>query len=342
MTKGTRYFLTGSALVLLLGVGTGLVAYYKGDLPLFKSRGVGPQELVYVSPDATSLAFANVHDVMASEFHHKLRQVLPTGAGKAEFLDQTGIDIERDIQSVLAATFKESTPADHSPGLLLIRGTFDEARIESLIRQHNGTVEDYAGKRVMVTRQPGQQAGAAFCLAFPEPGLAMVGSEARVKTGLDTRAAHRDISANSEMMKLVSQLDNGYNTAWAVGGVESLANSSNLPPQVKAQLPAVQWLAAAAHVDSGINGQLRAEAKDDKAAADLRAVVNGAVAAGRLVGGKDPKIDALLNSLQISGSGKDVALAFSISPEMIDMIAGFAGQAHHGEPTKKPAPAPQR
>ena len=35
MTKSTRYFLTGSSMVVLLGLGTGLVAYYKGDLPMF-------------------------------------------------------------------------------------------------------------------------------------------------------------------------------------------------------------------------------------------------------------------------------------------------------------------
>jgi len=341
MTKRTRYFLTGSALVLLLGVGTGLVAYYKGDLALLKRRA-GPEDLSYVAPDATAVAFANVQQVMASEFHQKLRQSLPTGAGKAEFLDQTGIDVERDIHSIVAAMFKDANAGAHPPGVLLIRGTFDESRIESLIRQHNGTIEDYGGKRLMVTTQPGQAAGTGFCLAFPESGLAIVGSEARVKAAIDTHAAHQDVSANSEMMRLVSQLDNGYNTAWAVTGLEGLANNPNLPSQVKQQLPAIQWLAAGAHIDSGITGQLRAEAKDDKAGADLRAVVNGALAAGRLVGGKDPKIDTLLNSLQISGTGKDVELAFTVPPEMVGMMGAVTAGRHGGDATRKPAPTPQR
>ena len=33
MNQSTRYFLIGSAAVVLLGLGTGLVAYYNGGLP---------------------------------------------------------------------------------------------------------------------------------------------------------------------------------------------------------------------------------------------------------------------------------------------------------------------
>jgi hypothetical protein len=143
---------------------------------------------------------------------------------------------------------------------------------------------------------------------------------------LDGHAAHQDVTGNTDLMKFVAQLDNGSNSAWAVGGLEALANNPNLPSQVKAQLPAVKMIAASAHIDAGINGQVRAEAKDDKAAADLRAVVNGALAAARLVGGKDPKIDAVLNSLQLSGTGTDVQLAFTVPPEMVNVISGFAAR----------------
>ena len=75
----------------------------------------------------------------------------------------------------------------------------------------------------------------------------------------------------------------------------------------------MQWVAVSAHVDGGVSGHLRAEARDDKAAENLRAVVNGAIAAARLVGGKDAKLDALVNSLQMGGTGKNVELGFSVS-----------------------------
>src|SRR5436190_7960869 len=162
MTSRTRYFLTGSALVVTLGLGTGLVAYYKGDLPLFKTN-TGPAELRYVPVDATGVAFANVQDIMTSEFRQKLRTVLPTGEGKDEFLRETGIDIERDIQSVVAASTAIQTGEPAAGAIIMIRGAFDEGRIETLIRSHGGVVEDYKGKRMLVS--PGHD---AMSLVVPE------------------------------------------------------------------------------------------------------------------------------------------------------------------------------
>jgi hypothetical protein len=336
MTTRTRYFLTGSALIVLLGLGTGLVAYYKGELPLFKSR-VGPEELAYIPADATGLAYANVHEIMNSEFRQKLRSVLPTGEGKDELFNQTGIDVEHDISSVVAASAAPGMGDSSDHGLFLIRGIFDEGRIETLIRQHDGTVEDYKGKRLLLPGHMGAAAPSAPgpCLTFAETGLAVFGSEAAVKRAIDTRESHQDVTSNAELMKMVAQLEGGGNTVWAVGGLDAVTSHPNLPAQVKEQLPRIQWVAVSAHVDGGVAGQVRAQAKDDQGATDLRAVVNGAIAAGHLMGGKDPKIDAFLNSLQLSGSGKDIDLAFSVPPEMLDTINGVTGKHLPEAPQKR-------
>jgi hypothetical protein len=322
MTKRTRYFFTGAALILALGLGTGLVAYYKGDLSMFKAR-VGPSELAYVPADATGVAYANVRQVMDSEFRQRLRAARPTGQAKNEFFNQTGIDIEHDIDSVVAASAAPGDPADHS--LLLVRGHFDEGRIELLVRQHNGTVEDYKGKRLMAMAA-GQAGGASPpCLAFPETGLAIIGSAATVKRAIDTRAGGQNITSNTDLMKLVQQLDGSGNTAWAVGGIEAVTSNPSVPPQVRQQLPGVEWMAVGVHVSKSINGHVLAEAKDDKAATDLRAVVNGAIAAGHMVAGRNPMLDTFLNTLQLTGAGREVDLSFNVPVEMLDMIPGMPG-----------------
>jgi hypothetical protein len=324
MTKRTRYFMTGSALIVALGLCTGLVAYYNGELPLFKSR-VGPEELAYVATDATGLAYANVREIMNSDFRQKLQQALPTGQGKEELFNETGIDIEHDIDSVVAAF--DGTAADvgqRAPGIVLIRGRFDEGRIETLVRQHNGTVEDYKGKRLLLvsTNTAGEHGPS---LVFPETGLAVLGDVAAVKKAIDTRASRENVTGNPELMKFVSQMDGSASTAWAVGGLDAVAKNANLPSQIKDNLPGVQWIAVSAHINGGVNGLFHAQARDDKAAEDLRAVVNGAIAAARLMGGKDQKVDALVSSLQMSGTGKDVQLAFTVPPEVLQLINGAAG-----------------
>jgi hypothetical protein len=108
------------------------------------------------------------------------------------------------------------------------------------------------------------------------------------------------------------------------------------------------------HIDGGVSGTLRAEARDDQSAENLRQVVQGFLALGRMQSQADPKIAALLQSLQLTGTGKTVALSFTVPAEIFDMIpkvkgngaagAGAAAQlpeAPHAPEAPKPPTPPQ-
>ena len=89
-------------------------------------------------------------------------------------------------------------------------------------------------------------------------------------------------------------------------------------PEIASKLPAVKTFAVMTHIDGGVTGSLRAETRDDASADNLRQVVQGLLALGKM--SNDPKAMALLNSLQLSGSGKTVKLSFSVPSEVLDMI----------------------
>src|SRR4051812_47387753 len=162
MNRTSRLFLMGSGFVLAAGLGTGLVAYYGGLPTLAAGRSVGPDELKYVPEAAAVVAYANVHDVMNSEFRQKIRQILPDhdNKGQEEFQRETGINIEQDIDYVVAwmtptpavAPATTATPdgtAHPAPiqntkpvGLVLLHGRFDQAKLEALATSHGGIVEN--------------------------------------------------------------------------------------------------------------------------------------------------------------------------------------------------------
>src|SRR5262245_61314833 len=102
MTTRTRYFVICSLLVLTVGVGTGLVAFYVG-FPLGATESLGPDELRYVPREAALVAYADVRAVMASELRQRLRRITAGQEnGQKELQDLTGINIETDIQHVVA------------------------------------------------------------------------------------------------------------------------------------------------------------------------------------------------------------------------------------------------
>jgi hypothetical protein len=362
MTKKTRYFLAGSAAVLVAGLGTGLVAYYGGGFPSLSASRSGPAELAYVPADASIVAYANVGEVMASQLRQRLKERMPEERGQQEFQQATGIDIEKDIQYVVAAV--TSADSTNPNGLVVARGNFNPTQLETLAREHGGVVEDYKGKRlVTVSNGSHEQAEAdadadatpnqtdtakpslhrnhhPMSLAFLEPGLVAIGSEAAIKSSIDAQLTAHSITSNDEMMELVSDIERG-NTAWAVGRFDAIANQARLPEQIRSQIPAVKTFAIMSHIDGGVSGTLRAEARDDAAAENLRQVVQGFLALGRLQSQKDPKVAAMLQSLQLTGTGKTVALSFAVPAEIFDMIPKAPGGHHDmidGPPPAPPAP----
>src|SRR5262252_566733 len=152
MSTKTRYFVIVSLLVLGVGFGTGLVAYYVGfPAGALASRG-GPAELNFIPRDASVIAFANVQEIMASELRQKLHRALPMQEnGQQELQDQTGINLETDIDSVVACLSPEAAGGNgRGAGMVLARGRFDETKIEALMREHGAHVETYSGKRMVV------------------------------------------------------------------------------------------------------------------------------------------------------------------------------------------------
>ena len=211
-----------------MGLGAGSVAYLRGGLTelvagpvaylrdgltgLVGSRVV-PAELHYVPAEVSVVAYADVREVMRSDFRQRLRgvvsSVLPNPDGQREFFDQTGIDIEDDIDRIVACL----VPGSEEPsGLVVVSGRFDVTHLEGLAIEHGGTVDEYRGTRI-VTR-PGDESDLA--MAFVEPGLLTLGSGSVVRHAIDI-AGRDDVTSNDAMMDLLRYVGDGSN-AWVIPG----------------------------------------------------------------------------------------------------------------------------
>ena len=329
MTKRTRLFVAIAAGILVVGLGTGLLASYVGVQNLTLIGGNGPDDFSYVPSDARMLAFANVRAVMDSEVRRKLMELHPGADNADRFQERTGINIEQDIDSIIAAVTSELAEGQ-GPPLVIARGRFDQVRLEGFAREEGGIVDEYRGKR-LITHDD-------FCVAFVEPGVVALGTPAVVRRAIDTKltGTPSNVTTNEELMKLVRNIDDG--TVWGVARFDALTGV-RLPEEVRSKLPAISWLSAKGLVNGGIEGQVSAEARDDVAAQDLRQVIQGFVALGRMqVGANHPEISEFINSLQLTGTGKTVSLGFSVPSAMIDVIKALRG-SHEAQPGAD-APAP--
>lgn len=349
MTAKTRYFVVVSLLVLVVGLGTGLVAYYVGFPAGAFSRRGGPDELQFVPADATVIAYADVHHIMTSELRQRLHQGLPmTQDGKQELENQTGINIETDIDHVVACLHPDPASTNTpGTGLVLAKGRFDEVKIEALMRDHGAQVQDYHSKRLITAEfngdHPHGQNGLA--VAFLEPGLVALGGTQIVRDAIDlheksapppvgsptpgvpppqgSASPGAPATSNTELMDLVRSLDGG--NAWAVGRFDALRSRANLPQDFANRLPPITWFSVSGHIDGGIRGVIRAETRDDESAKNLRDVVQGFLALGKLQAGSRPDFQAVMQSLQLGGVGKTVELSFDIPAALFNAIGNMKG-----------------
>ena len=326
MTSKTRFFTIASLLVLGVGCGAGIVAYYVGFAGHPVSRDPGPAELRYLPPDAAVVAFVDVRALTASPLWPRIERAVPVEKdGRQEVLRETGIDVQRDVDRLIVRLEPGTPAAEMSPALLLAHGTFDEAKLEAIMRARGARAEPYRHKRLLVALP----SAGPFALSFLGQGVVAVGHTTLVRQAIDLDRGGDNITSNLEVMNLVRSLDSG--TAWALGRFDAVRSAAKLPEEVS-QLPAITWLSIVGHVSDVVDGVARAEARDEESARQLREVVRGVVAFAKLQAGSTPEFQRLVQSFQLGGSGKAVALSFSMPAQVLDRVgppAAAADQSQH-------------
>ena len=325
MSKKTRYFVLAAIAFLAVGLTTGVVASYMGlSVPVF-SRAAGPDELQYIPADAAVVAYANVREVMNSDFRQRFRKFEPDTKERDEFQQKTGINIDQDIDTVVAAMMPRAAGAaswePHDSVVVVARGRFEQARLEALALEHGGKVEEYRNKRLL-THANETTGSNDMAVAFLDADLVAVGSYASVKRAIDANNG-ANIVSNTEMMRQINELD--VTTAWAVGQFDAIAREAKLPNEISARIPAFQSFSAAAHVNGGVSGVIKAETKDIEAANNLRDVVRGFLALAKMQAGSKPEFKAMVDSLQLAGDDKTVSLAFSVPSEVFEALEALKG-----------------
>jgi hypothetical protein len=308
MTKRTRVFVLGASAFLLVGLASAGVASYVGIAGL---QGIGaPAELSYVPRSAQLLASIDVRHMVDSELGQKL---LASGKGPipANLLAEAGVNVYTDVDSIVVAA-PGVGPNTEEPPLALVRGTFDEAKIESTVVGKGGTSDQHLGVRTLNL--------GSVSLAFVSQGLIAIGSSNNVRLALETGVnGGPSIKDNDEAMRLVNRVDGG--DTWIVANFEALQGAP-FPAQVAQQLPAITWFAASGQVDSGISALVHAETRDDQAAKDLQDVVRGLVALARMQVDQQQNLGLtdVINSIQLSGEGNTVSFGFSVPAQTLDTI----------------------
>ena len=288
--------------------------------------------------DASVVAYADVQSIMNSELRQRFKQSVPMPMGEEgqrEFFEKTGIDIENDIDYVVAAA--TALPGGGSASERRRRRArpvrYREARGPGARAWRAGPgIQGKAAadpppqhlqrrvRRPDGTAAPPRRTTRPACLPSSNRGSSPSATSRSVQRAIDAQLSAHSITSNNEMMESRDRHRRRRTTRgrW-VASTSSPARRS-CPTRSRRKIPPVKWLAVAGHVNGGVSAQLRAEANDDQAAENLRGVLNGVISLARLQGQNDPKLTSLIQSLQLTGSGKTVRLSFSVPAEIFELM----------------------
>ena len=309
MSKRTRLFVVGTLSTLAIGLGTAGLASYAGLSPVNLLGRAATSDLAFVPGTAQFIAYADVRRVMDSGLRQQLVPSLGTSTASKNPFQQIGLDLERDVDSVVVASLPGGTRPEGMP-LLLARGRFDVGLIEAEIRNAGGSPTTYQKVRLVANEK--------IAVAFIETGFIAVGDPASVRLALDTKANGAAISADASVMRLVGRVDDA--NTWVVADFQALQAAKSLPGGVAGQLPAITWLAASGDVGDGFSARIFVEGRDQKAAQDLQEVVRGFVALARMQTGQEAALSELLNSVELSGEGNTVTLSFAVPASFFERL----------------------
>ena len=142
-----------------------------------------PQLLKLLMPDAKVVSGFDVDRVKATPFGQFFLSQLPSDSGFNEMVALSGFDPRRDIHEVLMASPGD---AQKKSGLLVVRGTFDTARIATLIQSSGQPVELYKGIGIFGTAKGGP-GGVSQGAAFLDTSIAVMGDLDSVRGVIDRR-----------------------------------------------------------------------------------------------------------------------------------------------------------
>ena len=314
MTRQTRYFVLGANGLLLVGLCAGLFAFLSRG-PALVVPVNGAEEFSYVPADASVLAYANVREVMLSDVRTRIRQVSPNGVGQQQLEQYLGLNLEEDIDHVIAFLAPGSDQG-RPAGLVLFRGRFDLTRLEEVARAAGATVDTYNGTR-LVSVDTGD--AGTLAMGFMEPGLVAVGDLGTVQLAADRRSGGADITSNSQMMALIERVDVESNV-WAFGRFGDLGNLGLLADGVLEGMPAVSAFVVSGHVNGGLGGSLALEGSDETVGQNLRDAFRGFVALAQAFTAGDPAWQTMVESLQLGGVGTAMTLSFRVPSEALDFV----------------------
>jgi hypothetical protein len=302
--------------------------------------------LSLVPPDAKVVAGVRVTTVKASPFgQYVLSRLHPAGEQELQkLIAATGFDPRRDVSEILLAS---SAPDTRNQGIIVVRGVFDPARIQSTAAAHGCATSTVLGVTMFIAAD----AGNGGALALPDATTAMLGDVDSVKAAIGRyRSRTKPGDDLQKKMQAASQDASGApNDVWFV----TLAPLSEFAPKAPEGSPggAPKNMTAFQTVQQASGGvrftadnvRLAAQLvmRSDKDAQAMADVIRFLVTIVQAHRERDPatgNLTSLLDTVTLSANANVTQVALALPEAQVEQLLNALQQHAHAESHAVSAP----
>ncbi len=293
-----------------------------------------------VPPDAKVIAGIRVSTVKASPFGQFVLSRLHPESQEAfqKLIAATGFDPRRDVSEILLAT---GSPFSRVEGIVVLRGVFDPARIQSAATSHGCTTSTVMGVTVFSAGDAGVGA-----LALPDATTAMLGDVDSVKAAIARYRSKAKPSEDLQKRVQAASLDatGAANDFWFV----TLVPLSDFAPQPAPGAPGSPQMNALQTVQQASGGArftadnvsvaaqltMRSD-KDAQSMADVIRFFAGMLQSSHHKGpNADPTMDtvtSLLSTMTINTNANVTQVALVLPEAQLEQLVNMMQQHRHAE-----------
>ena len=291
-----------------------------------------PQLLKLLMPDAKVVSGIDADRVKVTPFGQFILSQLPVDSGLDELVAATGFDPRRDIHDILMASPGD---AQKKSGLLVVRGSFDSARIARLIQGAGKPVELYHGIGILGGRNA---AGVTHAAAFLDDSIAVMGDLDSVHGAIDRRNTAGGPSA--ELMDKIMRTSLNQD-AWVVSLAPVSAFAQAMPDRnVRGALQgdlikAIEQSSGGVRFGSVIEISGELTARTDKDASSLADVLKFFLSMAQMnaPAGHAAQLAGLIKNLTVNAEANAVKLSVAIPEvDLETLIRLSSGQRGAGAP----------
>jgi hypothetical protein len=241
----------------------------------------------------------------------------------------TGFDPRRDLSEVLIAS--NASQNDPSRWLVLAKGTFDAARIQSLAQTTGAIITPYKGIAVIALNASqgngqAQKATSTAAIAFLDPGTAVMGTPDAIQATIDRRVARAGFSTGlaGKVQQVSAANDFWFTTLLPLSEFASSMPDAGLAGALKGNmLQAVQQ--ASGGIKFGTIIVLSAEIvtrspQDASALVDVVKFIAGLIQTNRKNDKTAEKVSTVLDALRCNAQGNVMTMSISIPETVLEQM----------------------